>query len=205
MNYFSYWSGDMPHAVALCLDSIRKHYPLRVLEDADVPKRILQIPHPARSDHLRLWLLSKYGGVYFDSDVVVNEPFDFEKLRAGYELTGFKAGMGWGLSNIVMTARNGALLDRIYEDSQKYEAHIPAKFLRNWWLAFRVLIRRYDHGLYSPKPKITGWLLDDEVPEPVPNLVHLTGRVVKAIQKDHIDDTLHGPTAAAQLLERALC
>lgn len=89
---WAYWAqgyGQMPEFFKLCVDTWRHHNPdwdVRVLErnnlyeflsEADLPNRFNHmLSHQIASDAIRLALLARYGGVWLDVSVLLNEPLD---------------------------------------------------------------------------------------------------------------------------------
>jgi SAM-dependent methyltransferase len=91
-----FWEGPRPGYIELCLDSVRRYHPdLRLLdrpafdalwtEDRDLAIDGLGLNHV--SDFVRAYLLSRFGGLYLDADVVMMRPLD--PLLAAAEVHGF--------------------------------------------------------------------------------------------------------------------
>jgi hypothetical protein len=192
----------MPAAVKLCIESLKKHYRLRVLSDSDLPAFIRLIkPVKARSDHLRLWLIAR-GAIWFDADTVSLRPFDFTSALSQYELVGFKAGNGHGFNNTVMAANPGRYIRRIVAASRRYPDVIPTNFLKGWWKQHQDKQHRFNDGeLYSPPWQKTGWLLDNHKIQTQACMVHLSTAVVEALG----DRPLESNTCAGRILRRVSC
>lgn len=101
---WSFWDGDMPYLVHLCLDSWRRYnpdYDIIVLSRASIARYlpnadVLSLRHasdtPARlSDILRLQLLSQYGGIWMDASTLCNASIDFLCSKASAEYVGYRA------------------------------------------------------------------------------------------------------------------
>ena len=88
-NYkWTLWFQDeMPEIVRVCIDSIKKFYPdLIVLNEhnisdyIEIPNHIMEkhkkgiISYAHLSDYIRICLLAKYGGVWFDSTLYMTQP-----------------------------------------------------------------------------------------------------------------------------------
>jgi hypothetical protein len=96
-----YWETkkgtDKPPYLDLCLDTIKKHCKVHLLDENTVHNFLPELKDksvikndldsicsiPQKADLIRLMLLEKYGGVWLDSDVIVFKPLDklFEKLE----------------------------------------------------------------------------------------------------------------------------
>lgn len=115
MSVWTYWQGEMNHAVAECRDSIRRFHPdAKHLGPQDIPGDILRATeglHIAkRADLLRLWLLKTYGGMWIDSDVLLMQAIPYEHLLDQYvdkQVIGFHNGTH-KLPNTVLIGRQGA-------------------------------------------------------------------------------------------------
>lgn len=88
---WTYWDGPRPPVVDDCIESWRQlnpSYEVRVLGRADaealgVDKLRWAVGDPVRlSDFLRLELLQRYGGVWFDASVLATAPIDW--VQAAY-------------------------------------------------------------------------------------------------------------------------
>ena len=90
---WTYWEGKMPPVIELCLETIERHHPsLRVLGRQDVIYMGGQdifdrtkdnlVSH--RSDLIRFWLMSKFGGVWFDADTIMLGPTALTQGDADY-------------------------------------------------------------------------------------------------------------------------
>lgn len=78
---FTFWSGDMPPIIKLCLETMRRNIPdveiwtmnqwKAVYDNTFGPwNRIVRQPPNAQSDVLRYWLLNTYGGIWLDADYI---------------------------------------------------------------------------------------------------------------------------------------
>jgi mannosyltransferase OCH1-like enzyme len=102
---WTYWEGDMPLVVHLCIDSWRKYnaeYNIIVLNEHNLARYtdldFSTLKHardsPARfSDYVRLNVLSQYGGIWMDASIIAQAsitPLLFnEYVMTGFYLDGF--------------------------------------------------------------------------------------------------------------------
>ena len=81
-----YWHSqdDIPEVVRLCVDTVRKFCPdykvnflnaSSVNEYISLPDIPASLPLAVKADYIRLMLLEKYGGVWMDSSIFLNEDF----------------------------------------------------------------------------------------------------------------------------------
>lgn len=79
---WTYWEGEVPPIIQLCVRSIEKYNPeFRLVTPETLPDEALRVreefidlPKPQISDLLRLWLIKQYGGLWVDSDNVCLGP-----------------------------------------------------------------------------------------------------------------------------------
>ena len=80
---WAYWEGPQPAIFGLCMDTIRTFHPELQVLDANSARamgagEIIDATtnnlRQHRSDLLRFWLLSKFGGAWFDSDCILLAP-----------------------------------------------------------------------------------------------------------------------------------
>lgn len=97
---WTYWEGDIPLSVHLCMDSWRKYNPeykvimlndhnLRRYVDFDFSTLKHAKESPARfSDFVRLIMLAHHGGIWMDASIICRAPID-PLLSSQYEMVGF--------------------------------------------------------------------------------------------------------------------
>jgi hypothetical protein len=81
VRVWSYWTGPQPPWIGLCLETLRRNCPTaEVLDDTvwstiydgSIPPAVILRQRPnVRSDVLRSWLLTRYGGIWIDADAIV--------------------------------------------------------------------------------------------------------------------------------------
>jgi hypothetical protein len=100
---WSYWDGEIPEFVEKCIQTWRDYnptYSVRVLTKDDIHAMgIHQYRHaqndPVRtSDFLRLELLQRYGGIWFDASMMCTAPVDwvqeaYHSIQGGAQLVAF--------------------------------------------------------------------------------------------------------------------
>lgn len=102
---WSYWHEDrVPLVVRRCLDNWRRHCPgweirlivgddlLRHVEADDLPPDFERLTPARRSDWLRLYLLSRHGGVWIDASTILTESLDWlvaAQADSGAQYLGF--------------------------------------------------------------------------------------------------------------------
>lgn len=87
IHYFWFGGNPLPLLAKKCIDSWKQYFPeYEIIEWNESNFDVNIIPYTAQantakkyafvSDYARLWVLYKYGGIYFDTDVEVIKPFD---------------------------------------------------------------------------------------------------------------------------------
>lgn len=124
----SYWEGETPSLIRLCLQSLQKYNPTFHLydpgslpyEESLLYERYRELPAPQRSDLIRLSLLKRYGGIWVDADSICLQPLKYLlKLAEGHDLVGvFNEHQGDG-DHILATPFGGRpgspLIEEAYE------------------------------------------------------------------------------------------
>jgi SAM-dependent methyltransferase len=119
---WTYWEGDTPEYIALCLETLQRHFGVRRLdrhdfdrlwiEDRDVEIDRLYVAH--RADFIRAYLLCHYGGAWVDADCVALAPIDGLLSRVDqFDLTAYREPTG-GITNNFLAARPGATAVRAF-------------------------------------------------------------------------------------------
>lgn len=119
---WAYWEGPRPPIVTLCLDTAAKHFPtLQVLDPEQIREMggegILAataehlLPH--RADLIRFWVLSRLGGVWFDSDCIVLRPTELhlDITQGGMEASFCRDPQAPKLASFHFAARAGAPME----------------------------------------------------------------------------------------------
>jgi len=118
-----YWEGDdKPHIIDTCIRSVfRHHSTARLLGPDDVRAmgggHILEVttgkPTFRRADLLRFWLLSEFGGVWLDTDILAIRQLDFMDEVDAFDFIGVNnASMsktGTRIMGHIMAGRKGSL------------------------------------------------------------------------------------------------
>jgi len=125
---WTYWEGDRPPVIDLCLETMARHSPdfrlvdgpeglLALDPDDPTPARILEATKdkmkPYRADALRYWILWKFGGTWTDADVVmVNQlPEEWTDAIPVKDVVGcynpHTTGKGWGVNGLTATPVGG--------------------------------------------------------------------------------------------------
>lgn len=101
MTVYTYWTGEMPPLIRLCLASIARHCPGSECWDQERFKAeydgslgewtsiAKQLPN-VQSDILRAWLLYSRGGVWLDADCILFR--DVSDILGDWELATYRAG-----------------------------------------------------------------------------------------------------------------
>lgn len=90
---WTYWDGDPPEIVTKCIDSWKKYNPeyTITLLNKETTKHLHGLKHggsPNRySDYVRLDYLSKYGGIWIDASIFLNESLDW--VQNNNDFTGY--------------------------------------------------------------------------------------------------------------------
>jgi hypothetical protein len=97
---WQYWMGPLPPFYELCMETVEKQNPGRVVrltdemfseirvDHGDVPFEHLEPHH--RSDYVRAYCLSRFGGMYIDADCLCVRPLDwFFGLLEGVDFFGY--------------------------------------------------------------------------------------------------------------------
>lgn len=133
---WTYWEGDRPPVIQLCLDTMARHSPdfrlvdgpegLLALDPEDeTPQKLLDATAdkmlPYRADLLRYWLLWKFGGTWTDADVVMMNALPDEWVDAipDNDVVGtynkHTSGKGWGINGLTATPVGGRQGSRFME------------------------------------------------------------------------------------------
>ncbi|MDC4318532.1 capsular polysaccharide synthesis protein [Acinetobacter nosocomialis] len=96
-----FWNDkELPELVFYCIENIKKLHPdfeVNILNCNNVGNFIdinffeltKKMPLPNISDLIRLKLLSRYGGIWMDSSIILQQPLDEFFLLSGYDLIGY--------------------------------------------------------------------------------------------------------------------
>lgn len=116
MKTWTYWTGSMPPAIELCIESLRRHNPdLELVDDSwmaehapDIMALVAGRSPQVRADLYRLWLLATHGGQWIDADCVALRRLDMaEQLDHTVELVAFSNNNLKHVSNAILAARSG--------------------------------------------------------------------------------------------------
>jgi hypothetical protein len=175
---WTYWEGKPSDLQTLCLDSIVFHNPTAVIMDdarirdevpgGDEALDFLEgLPHPQRSDFIRLWLIGQYGGVWMDADSICVAPLDFlgqsewdliGTFNAVRQKTGGLLATPWGArmgSPLVREAiiRCRKLLEQIKSGTRiPYGSTSVGLLSELWKLADPARVKRLPHWRYHRVP-----------------------------------------------------
>lgn len=228
---WSYWTGQQPAAIGLCLESLRRNSPSAlVLSDdywtsgdyaGEIPVRsILRLAPNLRSDILRAWLLFCHGGVWIDADAIVWR--DLRGLGQHWQHCGaadFIAyrGRKMGLCSALIAAPQGSEIARSYWEA--VVQRVAAGRLRELSLGPRALRRVVSRRatttkvhLLAPRlvhpitPRQSDRLLRDGPWRPRPGAwcCMLTHRPLSRWAHLDRDAILHSATLLGRLFRRAL-
>jgi SAM-dependent methyltransferase len=122
VEVWTYWEGGTPDYIALCLDSLQRHFGVRKLDrdgfdrlwlhDRGVDIDRLYVAH--RADFIRAYLLCHFGGVWVDADCVALAPIEgLLPLVDRFELTAYREPTG-GITNNFLMARPRAAAVRAF-------------------------------------------------------------------------------------------
>jgi hypothetical protein len=103
---FTFWSGPKPNAfIRLCLRSIRKNSPNSELWTTQRWKsvydnrfgpwsRIAKLKPNLKSDLIRSWLLTTYGGIWIDADCILFRDLRllWKYIEKGYDMVAYRGG-----------------------------------------------------------------------------------------------------------------
>lgn len=118
VQVWSFWTGPQPPWIGLCLETLRRNCPtIQILNDsfwtttfdAAIPiAPLLQRPPHFRSNIVRAWLLSKYGGIWVDADCICLRDLRPIALKnAGF--TAYRQARG-GLCSALVSAKQGSMI-----------------------------------------------------------------------------------------------
>ncbi len=126
---------EIPEIIQVCLNSIKKFYPNAIIityknlsQYVDIPDYIMDkhkkgiISHPHFSDYIRLCLLDKYGGIWFDASLLMlAELPEFIKKQKFFILQNVKQS---GISNFfILSEKNNFLIKTMKIFLQQYWKH----------------------------------------------------------------------------------
>lgn len=95
---WTYWEGEIPSLVKICYDSMKinqSDFQLNILNKnnltdfLDTDFSVYSYERPSFfSDHIRLLLLEKYGGIWIDASILVTEPLNWiAELSSHYKVS----------------------------------------------------------------------------------------------------------------------
>ena len=71
---FTFWDGEMPEYIKMCMETWDFEYDLLDFESVkkyiEIPKSIVRFSLPQISDYIRVHMLKECGGRYFDTDTI---------------------------------------------------------------------------------------------------------------------------------------
>lgn len=179
---WSYWEGDSPAVIDLCLRTLRLHNDaffcigpddVEALGGGEVLARTEGIARPFRSDLIRLWLIRNFGGVWVDADTVCVAPIDFLSEVAEWDLLGVwnprqRRGFGaWGILATPFAARHesqvielawekcGGLIDQMKTGVKVPYGMTSVGLMSEAWRGGRdsgQRVRRFEHWRYHRVP-----------------------------------------------------
>ena len=93
-NIFCYWdTEELPPLINECIKKIKKEMDskwniillnrntvYKLISKNDFPKNYEKLQPPAKTDWIRLYLLKKYGGLWMDISIVLNDPQEIEDI-----------------------------------------------------------------------------------------------------------------------------
>ena len=121
-----YWEGHLPAWIAECQKTIFAHAPnVRILDahgfdelrefDRDININELYVAH--RADFIRAYLLSKFGGLWVDSDCVVLKSLQpILDLLQNYEFVGYRERSGEVTNNFMGAGKNSIIAQAYYQE-----------------------------------------------------------------------------------------
>jgi len=120
---WTYWEGPCPDYIALCLDSIRAHCNVTVLdragfdalwtEDRDLPIDELHVVH--RADFIRAYLLRHFGDMWIDADcVVLNNLARLAEPLAERDLIVYREPCGSIANSLLIARPHSPVIDAFY-------------------------------------------------------------------------------------------
>tara|TARA_Y100000389_G_scaffold197738_2_gene232890 strand:- start:5849 stop:6703 length:855 start_codon:yes stop_codon:yes gene_type:complete len=152
-NIWMYWENipgkNKPKYIDLCMDSLKKHckkdFKIHMLNEKNLytyfPKMRKDLDNmsiPQKTDYIRLYALSKKGGIWVDSDIII-----FKSLRnyyndlTRYEFVGFGChdwncnfktnGRGKPANWLMISRKNGVLMNRCLESADKFLDSLNSK------------------------------------------------------------------------------
>ena len=93
-NIFCYWdTQELPPLINECIKKIKKEMDskwniillnrntvYKLISKNDFPKNYEKLQPPAKTDWIRLYLIKKYGGIWIDISIVLNDPQEIEDI-----------------------------------------------------------------------------------------------------------------------------
>jgi hypothetical protein len=159
-HIFCYWNSEIiPPLINECIKNYKKkliNWNIILLneknisefiKDSEIPKKYNNLTIAQKSDWIRLILLYKYGGLWMDASIIINDPYEIEYMydkvfEENYDLAGFS------FNNLLYSFDNYYSFETWFMLSKK-GTNIIYKWLKEYEYAIEIGFKNYKVNVLS--------------------------------------------------------